>query len=73
MLKKSVLEILGQKTIYSESDAYQKGIALEFLNQREQQKNILSSMGIRVLEVEPKSISRTVVEHYLFFKKTGRF
>jgi uncharacterized protein (DUF58 family) len=72
-LKKQLLNRLLDLPITSETTAYQKGIALEFLAQRENQKRILMNHGIHVLEVEPGNIAKAVAEHYLYLKKTGRF
>jgi uncharacterized protein (DUF58 family) len=72
-LQKPLLTKLKNIPITSEIEAYQKGIALELLAQRESQKRTLTSHGIHVLEVEPGNIAVAVTEHYLFLKKTGRF
>ena len=72
-LKKQLLTELQDIPITSETAAYQKGIALEFITQRENQKRILMNQGIHVLEVEPGNIAKAVAEHYLYLKKTGRF
>lgn len=72
-LKKQLLIELQDIPITSETTAYQKGIALEFTTQRENQKQVLMNHGIHVLEVEPGNIAKAVTEHYLYMKKTGRF
>ena len=62
-----------QGTITDEKSAYRKGIALEFWEEREKMKQNLIRNHIKVLDVNPGSIRRMVVEHYLFLKERGLF
>lgn len=73
ILKKSYLVELTESPIQDEKSAYQKGVALELLTERENMKRMLRNRGIAVLEVDFDNINRTVVEHYLYLKETGRF
>jgi uncharacterized protein (DUF58 family) len=73
ILKKRYLVELAESPIRDEKGAYQKGVALELLKERDHLKRMLRNQGIAVLEVDYENIQQTVVEHYLFLKETGRF
>lgn len=71
--RKQQLERLVADPITDEKIAYQKGVAIEFLNQREQLKRKLTNQGIGILEVDAINIRQAVVEHYYYLKHIGRF
>lgn len=62
-----------ENPITDEKSAFLKGTALELLAEREGLKRTLTSSGIKILEVNPSNIRRSVVEHYIYLKDRGLF